>query len=108
MSRDNADMIMSRQQTGAITVAMCLLLAACADSTSSETSSPRAASSERASAASTQADEHDEVVLLDCLTHALNCLASDDMRTIVPGDVGTTLAPDVSATVIDFLDRVMR
>lgn len=48
-----------------------------------------------------------QVVELECVSHALNCLATDDMSAIVPADVGGTVAPTVSETVIEFLDSAL-
>jgi len=48
-----------------------------------------------------------QVVELECVSHALNCLATDDMSTIVPADVGRTVAPSVGETVIEFLDAAL-
>lgn len=48
-----------------------------------------------------------QIIELECVSHALNCLASDDMTAIVPADVGRTVAPSVSKTVIDFLDSAL-
>jgi pimeloyl-ACP methyl ester carboxylesterase len=47
------------------------------------------------------------VVELECVSHALNCLATDDMSAIVPADVGRTVAPAVSETMIEFLDSAL-
>jgi len=48
-----------------------------------------------------------QIVELECVSHALNCLDTDDMTTIVPADVGRTVAPSVTGTVIDFLDAAL-
>lgn len=48
-----------------------------------------------------------QVVELECVSHALNCLATDDMSAIVPADVGRTVAPTVSGTMIEFLDSTL-
>lgn len=48
-----------------------------------------------------------QVVELECVSHALNCLDTDDMTTIVPADVGRTVAPSVAETVIGFLDAAL-
>jgi hypothetical protein len=48
-----------------------------------------------------------QVVELDCVSHALNCLATDDMSAIVPADVGPTVASSVGETVIEFLDAAL-
>lgn len=50
----------------------------------------------------------DRVVRLDCITHALNCLETDDMTAIVPADVGRTVDAGVTTAIVDFLDGAVR
>lgn len=44
-----------------------------------------------------------EVVVLPCVTHALNCLAEDDPAAISPTDLGRTVDPAVVAAMVEFL-----
>ena len=49
-----------------------------------------------------------QVVTLDCVAHALNCLATDDLTALTPSDVGGAVDPRVAATVVEFLDTHVR
>lgn len=53
-------------------------------------------------------DEHAQVVELECVTHVLNCLATDDLSTVTPADVGETVAPIVTTTLVEFLGASVR
>jgi hypothetical protein len=44
-----------------------------------------------------------EVVVLPCITHALNCVTESDPAAIQPDDLGTHVAPDVIDTILAFL-----
>lgn len=44
------------------------------------------------------------VKVLDCVTHALNCVAEPDPLRIKPADVGRGLSPELVREVADFLD----
>jgi alpha-beta hydrolase superfamily lysophospholipase len=44
------------------------------------------------------------VRLLDCVTHALNCIAQSDPTRITPSDIGHDLAPELVDEVVRFLD----
>jgi hypothetical protein len=44
------------------------------------------------------------VRILDCVTHALNCIARPDARQITPDDIGHDLAPALLDEVTRFLD----
>ena len=46
--------------------------------------------------------EHTTVVL-DCVTHALNCVAQPDFMAITPDDLGDEVAPEVLEALISFL-----
>jgi hypothetical protein len=43
------------------------------------------------------------VVTLDCMTHALNCVAQPDYRLITSADIGQTLHPDLVPSIVSFL-----
>ena len=45
------------------------------------------------------------VVVLDCLTHAFNCVSQPDWLQITPGDIGREVDPALIGEVIDFLLR---
>lgn len=53
-------------------------------------------------------DDRDRVVELDCVSHALNCLGTDDPLTIDPGAIEPTVDARVAQTIADFLDPVLR
>lgn len=44
------------------------------------------------------------VRVLDCVTHALNCITQPDPRRISPGDIGHDLSPELLREVVSFLD----
>jgi alpha-beta hydrolase superfamily lysophospholipase len=44
------------------------------------------------------------VRVLDCVTHALNCIAQPDPTRITPGDIGHDLSPLLIEEVVSFLD----
>jgi pimeloyl-ACP methyl ester carboxylesterase len=44
-----------------------------------------------------------ELVILPCVTHALNCIAESDPTAITPMDIGPTVAPEVIDALIAFL-----
>ncbi|MDI1442858.1 alpha/beta hydrolase [Polyangium sp. 6x1] len=44
------------------------------------------------------------VRVLDCVTHALNCITQPDATRIKPGDIGRDISPEVLAEVSRFLD----
>jgi pimeloyl-ACP methyl ester carboxylesterase len=48
--------------------------------------------------------EERETLLLDCMTHALNCVSQPDYMLVKPSDIGTTLHPDLSTVITTFLD----
>jgi pimeloyl-ACP methyl ester carboxylesterase len=52
-------------------------------------------------------DEQAQVVELECVTHALNCVSADDLSTAVPADVGETVAPSVTTALVEFLDTAV-
>jgi pimeloyl-ACP methyl ester carboxylesterase len=43
------------------------------------------------------------VVTLDCMTHALNCIAQPDYHLISAADIAQTLHPDLVPTIVTFL-----
>lgn len=45
------------------------------------------------------------VRLLECVTHALNCITQPDPRLLRPEDIGHVLAPEVEGEMIAFLAR---
>jgi hypothetical protein len=45
-----------------------------------------------------------ETVLLDCMTHALNCVSEPDYSMLKASDFGTTLHPDLTPAITEFLD----
>ncbi|MBW3604561.1 MAG: alpha/beta hydrolase, partial [Actinobacteria bacterium] len=51
----------------------------------------------------TLTDVSDRVVALDCVSHALNCLHTDDPATVDPAEIDTSVDPRVPATIADFL-----
>jgi len=51
---------------------------------------------------SSNPDQRD-VVALDCMTHALNCVAQPDYHLIQDADIGRTLDPDLAPAVVSFL-----
>jgi hypothetical protein len=44
------------------------------------------------------------VRVLDCVTHALNCIVQPDPTRITPGDIGHDLSPELLREIADFLD----
>ena len=54
------------------------------------------------------ASDHAEVVELDCVTHALNCVTADDLSSVVPDDVGHEVDARVGETIVEFLDGTLR
>jgi len=44
------------------------------------------------------------VRVLDCVTHALNCITQPDPVRITPADIGHDLAPALVQEVVRFLD----
>jgi hypothetical protein len=44
------------------------------------------------------------VRVLDCVTHALNCITEPDPRRITPEDIGRDIAPELLQEVVGFLD----
>lgn len=56
----------------------------------------------------TLTDDPDRVVELDCVSHALNCLGTDDPLAVDPGAIETTVDARVAQTIADFLDPVLR
>jgi pimeloyl-ACP methyl ester carboxylesterase len=42
-------------------------------------------------------------VVLDCVTHALNCVTETNLTEITAADIGQHVADDVTSTMIDFL-----
>lgn len=46
-----------------------------------------------------------EVVVLACITHALNCLTESDLLALSPEDIGQHVAPEVVKMVVAYLDR---
>lgn len=44
------------------------------------------------------------VRVLDCVTHALNCIAQNNPTRIAPSDIGRDIAPEVVGEVTGFLD----
>ena len=42
--------------------------------------------------------------VLDCVTHALNCITQPDPARITPDDIGHDLSPDLVREVAGFLD----
>jgi pimeloyl-ACP methyl ester carboxylesterase len=44
-----------------------------------------------------------ELVILPCVTHALNCVAESDPTAVTPMDIGPTVAPEVIDALIAFL-----
>lgn len=51
---------------------------------------------------------HDRVTVLECVTHALNCVTQDDLARVRPADIGDTVDPRVITTLADFLDAAHR
>lgn len=49
-----------------------------------------------------------QVVTLECVSHALNCLEADDLSDVTPADIGTAIDPAVGATLVEFLDGALR
>ena len=47
------------------------------------------------------------IVVLPCVTHALNCLAEGDPAAIKPTDIGRTVDPSVTAAIVEFLDGAL-
>lgn len=52
-------------------------------------------------------DDRDRVVALDCVSHALNCLHTDDPATLDPAEIDAAVDPRVPATIAEFLDIVL-
>jgi alpha-beta hydrolase superfamily lysophospholipase len=52
--------------------------------------------------------DQDRVVELRCVSHALNCLQTDDPMTVDPDAIDATVDPRVARTVAAFLDDVVR
>ncbi len=50
----------------------------------------------------------DRVVELDCVSHALNCLHTNEPAAVDPGAIDATVDPRVPETVVQFLDEAMR
>jgi dienelactone hydrolase len=50
------------------------------------------------------ATSNHQVVVLPCVTHALNCVTESDPAVIEPGDLGTHVAPEVVDTITTFLN----
>ena len=50
------------------------------------------------------APAHDRVVQLDCVSHALNCLGTDDPLAVDPEAIDSTVDPRVVARIAAFLD----
>jgi alpha-beta hydrolase superfamily lysophospholipase len=48
------------------------------------------------------------VQLLDCVTHALNCIAQPDPTRITPSDIGRDLSPELLREIVGFLDARAR
>ena len=46
-----------------------------------------------------------KVITFPCVTHALNCVSEDDPAAITPMDIGSTVAPEVTDALIEFLTR---
>ncbi len=44
------------------------------------------------------------VRVLDCVTHALNCIVQKDPTRIQPADIGRTISPEIVSEVAGFLD----
>ena len=42
--------------------------------------------------------------VLDCVTHALNCITQPDATRIKPDDIGRDISPEVLGEVSRFLD----
>ena len=59
------------------------------------------AQTEAFGAALTNADV--EIAVVPCVTHALNCLATADLRAITPADIGRTLDPHLVEAIVAFL-----
>jgi hypothetical protein len=63
----------------------------------------QAAAWEQTLAGSTASAGH-QVVVLPCITHALNCVTESDPAAIQPDDIGTELAAEVVDAVVAFLN----
>lgn len=48
------------------------------------------------------------VRVLDCVTHALNCIVQPDPKRITPADIGRDLSPELVREVVTFLDAQSR
>jgi pimeloyl-ACP methyl ester carboxylesterase len=46
-----------------------------------------------------------EIMTLPCITHALNCVTESNPAAITGDDLGTEVAPEVIAALVDFLTR---
>jgi hypothetical protein len=44
------------------------------------------------------------VRVLDCVTHALNCIVQPDPKRITPADIGHDISPELVREVVGFLD----
>jgi hypothetical protein len=44
------------------------------------------------------------VRVLDCVTHALNCIREPDPTRITPADIGRDLSPALVLEIVSFLD----
>lgn len=53
----------------------------------------------------TEGLDHVQLVAIECITHALNCLAESEPTKITPADIGRTVEPTVPASLIEFLDN---
>lgn len=49
--------------------------------------------------------EERETLLLDCMTHALNCVSEPDYKLLKASDFGTTLHPELVAAITEFLEH---
>ena len=55
--------------------------------------------------AATEGLDHVQLAAIECITHALNCLAESEPTKITPADIGRTVDPTVPASLIEFLDK---
>lgn len=52
-------------------------------------------------------EDADRVAALDCVSHALNCLHTDDAATVDAAEIDATVDPRVPATIVEFLDAAL-
>ncbi len=50
--------------------------------------------------------DHVQLAAVECVTHALNCLAESEPMQITPADIGRTVDPTVPASMVEFLAEV--